>query len=112
MLTDPYWIKWNNAWEVKMEEERGPWKSDEKDLLVIEKERATAPCANHGCVRLSVDMCGNCNMHYCASHLWMCATCRRGPFCDVCVTPINHTCVPDPGAAATAGDAGGAGAAC
>ena len=64
-------------------------------VIELQSARATAPCANYGCVRLSVDMCGNCNLHYCASHLWRCGTCRRGPFRDVCVTPVNHTCVPE-----------------
>ena len=64
-------------------------------VIELQSARATAPCANYGCSRQSVDMCGNCNLHYCASHFWRCGTCRRGPFCDVCVTPVNHSCVPD-----------------
>ena len=63
--------------------------------IELQCARATAPCANYGCSRQSVDLCGNCKLHYCAQHFWRCGTCRRGPFCDVCVTSVNHTCVPD-----------------
>ena len=94
---------------TRRQEERGRWKSDE--VLVMEEELATAPCANHGCVRLSVDMCGTCNMHHCASHLDVRHLPPRPLLRRLRHPDQPHMCA-RPEAAATAGDAGGAGAAC
>ena len=51
-------------------------------------------CANGGCPRRAVDLCSQCGAPHCEAHLALCEACRRGEFCDICVIPLNHTCMP------------------
>ena len=51
-------------------------------------------CANGGCPRRAVDLCSQCRAPHCEAHLAICIACGRGEYCDICVIPLNHTCVP------------------
>ena len=55
---------------------------------------STQPCAELHCAANAVAHCDNCWLWHCLGHLGACGTCGRGPFCPVCATPINHTCIP------------------
>ena len=52
-------------------------------------------CSNGGCPRQAVDVCGQCRAPHCQAHLSFCDACGRGEYCDICVIPISHICIPD-----------------
>ena len=55
---------------------------------------STQPCSELHCRAFAVGHCDNCWLWHCGAHLGPCGACGRGPFCPVCATPINHTCIP------------------
>ena len=54
---------------------------------------AQLPCEY--CPMPAVFQCGQDATPLCGSHALACGTCRRGPYCRICVIPLNHTCIPD-----------------
>ena len=67
---------------------------DDTVATEIEPEERRINCANNGCPRRAVDICDQCRAPHYEMHLWLCTECDRGEFCDICVIPINHTCIP------------------
>lgn len=52
-------------------------------------------CEEGSCRQPAIISCaGPCQGAYCEGHVGACLRCRRGPFCSMCVSEVNHTCEP------------------
>ena len=85
-------------YNANMEKYQQEWEADLATRTVArakaKPEAKRINCANGGCPRRALDLCFQCGAPHCEAHLALCNACRRGTFCDICVIPLNHTCMP------------------